>query len=93
MNGAGYYANRSGGRPGHVHRNDADRQTEDDLADYDIAEVRSMQAVTGGLILEIPNADGAVKADKLAVRMKEILGEMSVRVTRPMKRVVVQLVG
>lgn len=63
------------------------------LADLGIAEVRPKRAVTGGLILEIPGADGAAKADKLAVAMAGIFEGDEARVARPSKKAELRVTG
>jgi hypothetical protein len=48
--------------------------------------IRIRSAITGGLILEVPGADGAAKADVLAAKIREAVSELEgVRVSRPTK--------
>ncbi|XP_018365777.1 PREDICTED: uncharacterized protein LOC108762990 [Trachymyrmex cornetzi] len=57
-----------------------------DIDSLEISELRPRKARTGALILEIPGTEGAKKADKLAEKIKEALGEeQNVLVTRPEK--------
>lgn len=53
------------------------------LRDLGIGTVRVKQAVTGGLLLEVPGQDGAQRADKLAESMRAVLAEKGVTVSRP----------
>lgn len=55
------------------------------LADCGITQVRQKRALTGGLILQIPGPDSAQKADALADRLRVALGDMNVKIGRPVK--------
>lgn len=61
------------------------------ISDLGIDNVRPKRAVTGGLILEIPGPEGAQKADRLAVRMTEVLQGSGVKVARPVKHAEVRV--
>lgn len=63
------------------------------LADLGIASVRPKRAVTGGLILEIPGADGAQKADRLAEAMAGIFEGSEARIARPLKKTELRVTG
>lgn len=55
------------------------------LADVGITQVKQKRGINGGLVLEIEGEGNAAKADALAVRMREALVGMSVRIARPVK--------
>lgn len=55
------------------------------LADFGIQGLREKRAVTGGLLLEVSGPDCTSKADALATRMREVLGDLNVNIARPMK--------
>lgn len=46
-----------------------------DLAELGIPEVRPKRAINWGLLLESPGPEGAARADALASKMREALGE------------------
>jgi hypothetical protein len=54
-----------------------------DLAALNIDYLRSKRSQTGGLILEIPGENSAPTADALASKLLEALGDIKVRVSRP----------
>jgi len=57
-----------------------------DLEQLDINEIRPRRARTGTLLLEIPGAEGAKKANLLADKMKEALSDrQGVLISRPQK--------
>ncbi|XP_018358984.1 PREDICTED: uncharacterized protein LOC108758487 [Trachymyrmex cornetzi] len=63
-----------------------------DIDTLNIGEIRSRKARTGALLLEIPGAEGASKADKLTGKLKEALGdEQNVLISRPEKTADVRL--
>nr|XP_033329818.1 uncharacterized protein LOC117222299 [Megalopta genalis] len=57
-----------------------------DLAEIGIASLKPRRAVTGGIILEVPGADGAAKATALAAKMADALAGTGVKVARPIKK-------
>lgn len=63
------------------------------LVDLGIDALRFRIAQTGGRIFEVAGADGAAKADRLAVRLRTVLGDRGVRVTRPIKMAELRLTG
>ncbi|XP_038213330.1 uncharacterized protein LOC119833410, partial [Zerene cesonia] len=56
-----------------------------DLASLGIESVRFKRAATGAAIIEILGVTGEEKADLLADKLKEVLNDMEVRITRPTK--------
>lgn len=52
------------------------------LEELDIAEPRLRRGLNGGYVLEIPGPEGASLADKLAKKLREVIGT-DARVTRP----------
>lgn len=62
------------------------------LADLGISNPRIRKAVNGGIIIEVPGADGVEKADKLANRLREIVGKVA-HVARPTARGELLLIG
>ncbi|KYN22494.1 hypothetical protein ALC57_05105 [Trachymyrmex cornetzi] len=57
-----------------------------DIDSLEISEMRPRKARTGALLLEIPGTEGAKKADKLAEKLKEALGnEQNVLISHPEK--------
>ncbi|XP_072949830.1 uncharacterized protein [Epargyreus clarus] len=56
------------------------------LADLGIAELRQKKALNGGLLLEVAGEDCAGKADALAGKLQDAVGEMGVKVARPTKQ-------
>lgn len=55
------------------------------LAEFGIDNVRQKKAITGGLILEIGGPECTSKANALASRLTEVLGDMDARIARPIK--------
>lgn len=47
------------------------------LAELGITNPRIRKAANGGIIIEVPGADGAAKADSLAVRLREVMGQVA----------------
>ncbi|KYN29063.1 hypothetical protein ALC57_01511, partial [Trachymyrmex cornetzi] len=63
-----------------------------DIDSLEIPEIRPRKARTGALLLEIPGKEGASKADVLAGKLKEALGnEKDVLITRPEKMADIRL--
>lgn len=62
------------------------------LAELGIANPRIRKAVNGGIIIEVPGADGAIKADSLANKLQEVVGQMA-HVARPYAKGEMLLVG
>jgi len=59
-----------------------------------IRKIRPRRAATGDLLMEIPGADASHKADELAALLREHIGEAEgVKVTRPVRRVDLRIVG
>ncbi|XP_045765820.1 uncharacterized protein LOC123867684 [Maniola jurtina] len=63
------------------------------LSDFGVAAVRFKVAATGARILELPAASGGEKADALAHKIREVVGEEFVRVSRPTKCVDIRVSG
>lgn len=61
-----------------------------DLTSLEIEYIRPKRAVAGGLILEIPGASGEGKADSLASRLREVLGDKA-RVQRPSRKLEIKI--
>nr|XP_034839930.1 uncharacterized protein LOC117996029 [Maniola hyperantus] len=57
------------------------------------SKVRFKVAATGGRILELPGASQGEKADALAHKIREVIGEEFVRVSRPTKCVDIRVSG
>jgi hypothetical protein len=55
-----------------------------DLAALDIEYLRPKRSQTGGLILEVPGENSGPRADALASKLSEALGDTKVQVSRPM---------
>ncbi|XP_068619349.1 uncharacterized protein [Battus philenor] len=55
------------------------------LADLGIEALRQKRALTGALLLEISGEDCGRKADDLAARMREVLRDVAVKISRPVK--------
>lgn len=64
-----------------------------DLSELGVESLRFKVAQTGGRILEVPGADGAAKADRLAEQLRTILPSQEVRVSRPVKTAEIRLTG
>lgn len=62
------------------------------LADLGTNNPRIRTAANGGIIIELPGADGAEKADKLANRLREVVGKVA-HVARPTVRGELLLIG
>ncbi|KAJ8736336.1 hypothetical protein PYW08_006992 [Mythimna loreyi] len=56
------------------------------LADNDIDTVGQKRAADGGIVRTIAGTDSSTKADKLASRLREVLAEFDVKISRPTKR-------
>jgi hypothetical protein len=54
-----------------------------DLAALNIDYLRPKRSQTGGLILEIPGENSAPRADALASKLSEAMGDTKVRISRP----------
>lgn len=63
-----------------------------DLESIGLEYVRPKRAITGGLILEIPGGKGKEKADSLAEKLKEALGERA-RISRPSRTAELRITG
>ncbi|XP_053994688.1 mucin-19-like [Hylaeus volcanicus] len=57
-----------------------------DLGALGIEALSRKRAVTGGLIVQVPGADGALKAAALAAKVTAALGSLDVKVARPVKK-------
>ncbi|XP_068619338.1 uncharacterized protein [Battus philenor] len=55
------------------------------LADLGIEALRQKRAVTGALLLEISGEDCGPKVDDLAANMREVLRDVAVKISRPVK--------
>ncbi|XP_059054034.1 uncharacterized protein LOC131848221 [Achroia grisella] len=64
-----------------------------DLASLGIEELRFKSAATGARILEIPGSQSGDKADALARKLREVLGENPVQVSRPTKTAEMRIMG
>ncbi|XP_059061645.1 uncharacterized protein LOC131854540 [Achroia grisella] len=64
-----------------------------DLASMGIEELRFKSAATGARILEIPGSQSGDKADALAQKLREVLGENPVQVSRPTKTAEMRIMG
>ncbi|XP_059063005.1 uncharacterized protein LOC131855725 [Achroia grisella] len=64
-----------------------------DLASLGIEELRFKSAATGARILEIPGSQSGEKADALAQKLREVLGENPVQVSRPTKTAEMRIMG
>ncbi|KAL0882560.1 hypothetical protein ABMA27_001014 [Loxostege sticticalis] len=64
-----------------------------DLGELGIEGIRFRRAKAGGKLLEIPGSANDARADALAARLREVLPEGQVKVTRPMVMVDVRLSG
>nr|XP_034183422.1 uncharacterized protein LOC117605804 [Osmia lignaria] len=58
-----------------------------------ITEIRSLRAVTGGLVFEIPGEERTEGAAALAGRLQEVFGGTEVRVSRPVKMGEIRISG
>ncbi|XP_028175707.1 uncharacterized protein LOC114363959 [Ostrinia furnacalis] len=58
-----------------------------------VTGLRFRKAKTGGKLLEIPGATSGDRADALATKLREVLPEEDVRVSRPVKTVEVRITG
>ncbi|XP_039761291.1 uncharacterized protein LOC120634623 [Pararge aegeria] len=63
------------------------------LPDLGITALRFKRAAAGGRILEVPGASSSDKADSLAQKLKEIMSDDVVRVSRPIKSVEMRVSG
>ncbi|XP_076301808.1 uncharacterized protein LOC143219885 [Lasioglossum baleicum] len=63
------------------------------LGDLGIEALTWKRAINGGLIIQIPGAEGASRADVLAAKMYSALRGMDVRVSRPVKKAEFRLTG
>ncbi|XP_041989041.1 uncharacterized protein LOC121740420 [Aricia agestis] len=64
-----------------------------DLVALDIPGVRYREAVTGARIYEVSGNANKDKADALAGKLREVLGEENVRISRPQKCVELRITG
>ncbi|XP_045541165.1 uncharacterized protein LOC123722718 [Papilio machaon] len=62
-------------------------------ADFGAQGVRLRKAANGGRVFEFPGASSGDRADSLAQRLREVLGEEVVRVSRPTKSVALRVSG
>ncbi|XP_039762495.1 uncharacterized protein LOC120635545 [Pararge aegeria] len=62
-------------------------------ADIGAQGVRLRKAATGGRLFEFPGASSAEKADSLATKLREVLGDEVVRISRPSKSVDLRITG
>ncbi|XP_039749872.1 uncharacterized protein LOC120626416 [Pararge aegeria] len=62
-------------------------------ADIGAQGVRLRKAATGGRLFEFPGASSAEKADSLAEKLREVLGDEVVRISRPLKSVDLRITG
>ncbi|XP_025155964.1 uncharacterized protein LOC112588883 [Harpegnathos saltator] len=62
------------------------------LNELGVEALRIRRAANGGRILEIPGPDGPARADLLAAKLREVLGD-SATVTRPIARGELRLIG
>ncbi|KAL0896218.1 hypothetical protein ABMA27_012157 [Loxostege sticticalis] len=70
-----------------------DAKSRINLEELGISGLRFSKAKTGGKILEIPGAVSGDKADAFAAKLRDVLPEEIVRVTRPIKTVDIRLSG
>ncbi|KAL0860126.1 hypothetical protein ABMA27_010433 [Loxostege sticticalis] len=70
-----------------------DAKSRINISELGISGLRCVKAKTGGKLLEIPGATSGDKADALAAKLKEVLPEELVRISRPTKTVDVRLSG
>ncbi|KAL0809346.1 hypothetical protein ABMA28_011553 [Loxostege sticticalis] len=70
-----------------------DAKSRINLEELGISGLRFSKAKTGGKILEIPGATSGDKADAFAAKLRDVLSEETVRVTRPIKTVDIRLSG
>ncbi|CAG4955271.1 unnamed protein product [Colias eurytheme] len=63
------------------------------LGEMGIDAMRFKRGVTGARILEIPGASSTKEADALAAKLREVLGEVNVKVTRPVKCAELRITG
>ncbi|KAL0840724.1 hypothetical protein ABMA28_015912 [Loxostege sticticalis] len=70
-----------------------DAKSRINLEELGISGLRFSKAKTGGKILEIPGATSGDKADAFAAKLRDVLPEEIVRVTRPIKTVDIRLSG
>ncbi|KAL0830304.1 hypothetical protein ABMA28_002504 [Loxostege sticticalis] len=70
-----------------------DAKSRINLEELGISGLRFSKAKTGGKILEIPGTASGDKADAFAAKLREVLPEEIVRVTRPIKTVDIRLSG
>jgi len=56
-----------------------------DFKEMWIEYLRPKRAVTGALILEVPGEGSSPKADNLAAKLSQVVGELGVKVARPVK--------
>ncbi|XP_052742337.1 uncharacterized protein LOC112057814 [Bicyclus anynana] len=64
-----------------------------DLSDLGITALRFRRAATGGRILEVPGATSEKMADSLAHKLREVISEEFLRVSRPVKCVDMRVSG
>lgn len=64
------------------------------LSEIGVHNVRIRYSVSGGILVEIPGEEIAVKADDLAIKLKHIFPEGGeVRISRPIKRSEIRICG
>jgi len=62
------------------------------LRDLGISNINSHRTANGSVIIEIPGPEGHIKADTLATRLREIIGENAV-ISRPVVKADLRIVG
>jgi len=55
------------------------------LKEIGIEYLRPKRAITGALILEVPGENSSPKADNLAAKLTQVVGDLGVKVARPIK--------
>lgn len=63
------------------------------LAELGIDSMKPKRAITGGYMFEVAGEDKSAKADKLAAKLREVIGGEGVKITRPRKTVELRLKG
>jgi len=63
------------------------------LVDLGIDGLKPRKAITGGYVFEVAGEDRSAKADKLAAKLRDVIGGEGVKITRPCKTVKLRLKG
>lgn len=63
------------------------------LTEYGIEDCKTRRGYTGGLVMEISGEEAADKADKLAIKLREVLKNERVNIQRPVKKVNIKITG